>query len=520
MTNTHNKICAIYTRKSSEDGLEQDFNSLHAQRESCEAYILSQKSEGWQASQAEYDDGGFSGGTLERPGLNKLIADIKVGKIHIVVVYKIDRLTRSLMDFSKLVEIFDAHDVTFISVTQSFNTTTSMGRLTLNMLLSFAQFEREVTGERIRDKIAASKKKGMWMGGFPPMGYQRVDGKLVIKEDEAQLVQLIFEEYLKSGSVKEVKTYLQHHGYCTPKRVSKKGREYGNAEISRGHIYRILQNPVYIGQVQHKDKIYDGQHKGIIDPDLFKRVQEKLKDAAPVRETAITKSGTLLQGKLYDLDNTLYTPTYTTRKGKRYSYYISQNLLQFKDHPKGILARFPASEIENLVTSQLKVELRSAENLAQWLDLCQSADREKILYLKDNMTCNHLFIRSIMSKVIIFEDNLKIDININALRNALVKRLDINLPLSRQERETLSVPFRPQRSRHGELILSDNTDDPLGLPPHEVKQLVCGIVWRDELFSGKTFREIGKDYGVAHSYIQRSVYNSFEILKKLSQHSF
>jgi len=368
-------------------------------------------------------------------------------------------------------------------------------------------------GNRIRDKIAASKKKGMWMGGFPPMGYRRVDGKLVIKEDDAQLVRLVFDEYLKSGSVKETMLSLKHQGYRTPKRISKKGREYGDAIISRGHIYRILENPAYIGQVRHKDKIYDGQHEGIIDPDIFKQAQDKLQNAAPARETSITKSGTLLQGKLYDLDGTIYTPTYTTKKGKRYSYYISQNLLQFKDHPKGVLARFPAAEIESLITSHLKAEIRNADNIAQWLGLFQIADRDKIIYLKENIKANAPFFRTIIERITIFEDRIAVHVNIKALRKTIIKDLDVTLPENYPTSETLNIPFRPQRSRHGELILSDNPDDPLGLSPHEVKQLVSGIVWRDELFSGKTFREIGKTYGVAHSYVQRSVYKSFEILK-------
>jgi len=339
------KNCAIYTRKSTDEGLDQDFNTLHAQREACEAYITSQRAEGWQALTEQYNDGGYSGGNMDRPALKKLIADIKAEKIQTVVVYKIDRLTRSLMDFSKLVEVFDEHDVTFVSVTQSFNTTTSMGRLTLNVLLSFAQFEREVTGERIRDKIAASKKKGMWMGGFPPLGYQRIDKKLVPHPEDTKTVQFIFEQYLKCGSVRLLKDIVHGRGLKTPIRTSKKGRTYGGADLSRGHLYQILRNPLYMGKVRHKGEVYDGLHDGIIDQELFDAVQIQLNTNTPVRKNGFIKSGSILKSLLYDCDGVIYSPTYTVKNSNRYSYYISQNLIQYRDHPKGTMARIPAQKI-------------------------------------------------------------------------------------------------------------------------------------------------------------------------------
>ena len=265
------KLCAIYTRKSSDEGLEQNFNSLHAQREACEAYIKSQQGEGWAASKEEYDDGGFSGGTMERPALQKLMADIKNGQIKIIVVYKIDRLTRSLMDFARLVDLFDEHGVTFVSVTQSFNTTTSMGRLTLNVLLSFAQFEREVTGERIRDKIAASKKKGIWMGGPVPAGYRVEDRELIIVPEDAELIRMIFDTYLEVKSVRRLKRILEEQDIKTPVWVSNTGREHGGRPFSRGHLYKILKNPIYVGKIPHKNKAYDGQHDGIITQDVYDR---------------------------------------------------------------------------------------------------------------------------------------------------------------------------------------------------------------------------------------------------------
>src|SRR4051794_5847326 len=261
--------CAIYTRKSTEEGLEQEFNSLDAQRESCVAYITSQASLGWRALPKHYDDGGISGGTMDRPALQDVLQDIKTGKVDVVVVYKIDRLTRSLMDFAKIVEVFDAHKVSFVSVTQQFNTLSSMGRLTLNVLLSFAQFEREVTAERIRDKIAASKRKGMWMGGAVPLGYASKDKKLVIYQAEAETVRQIFKLYHDIGSVRQLKEHLDQLGYVTKQHYRKDGAASGGKPFSRGHLYWLLSNPIYAGFISHKGRIADGQHEGIVDRETW-----------------------------------------------------------------------------------------------------------------------------------------------------------------------------------------------------------------------------------------------------------
>ena len=261
--------CAVYTRKSTEEGLDQDFNSLDAQREACEAFIRSQKSEGWVLVPNTYDDGGISGGTLERPALQRLMVDIAAGRVDIVVVYKVDRLTRSLADFAKLVETFDAAGASFVSVTQQFNTSTSMGRLTLNMLLSFAQFEREVTAERIRDKIAASKRKGMWMGGPVPLGYDAVDRKLVIDEAGAKTVRHIYDRYLTLGTIRAVKVELDRDGIVSKQRVNKAGNQIGGQSLSRGALALILRNPLYIGEVHHKGERFPGLHEAIIDHDLW-----------------------------------------------------------------------------------------------------------------------------------------------------------------------------------------------------------------------------------------------------------
>src|SRR5947209_2736943 len=293
--------CAIYTRKSSEEGLEQDFNSLHAQRESCDAYIKSQRHEGWTPLPTLYDDGGYSGGSTDRPALKRLLADIQSHLIDVVVVYKVDRLTRSLADFAKIVEVFDGHSVSFVSVTQAFNTTSSMGRLTLNVLLSFAQFEREVTGERIRDKIAASKKKGLWMGGFAPLGYRPHERTLVIHEQEAETVRLISRLYLQLGSVPKVVDELARRQLRTPTFTSATGKEWGGRSFNQGQVARVLANPVYIGEIAHKEQTYRGQHEAIIDCATWEAVQEKL--AGNARNSASASYGTdpsLLAGLLVD----------------------------------------------------------------------------------------------------------------------------------------------------------------------------------------------------------------------------
>ena len=308
--------CAIYTRVSTDQGLEQDFNSLDAQREASEAYIKSQAHEGWRLIRDPYDDGGYSGGSMDRPALQKLLADVQARRIDVIVVYKVDRLTRSLADFAKLVETFDAHGVSFVSVTQSFNTTTSMGRLTLNVLLSFAQFEREVTGERIRDKIAASKKKGMWMGGVVPLGYRVEDRALLIVDDHAEIVRCLFRRYLEAGSVVCLKQSLDAEGLRIPIRIDGAGRSTGGGLFSRGHIYKLLSNPIYVGRIAHKGQVHEGQHPPIVDQDLWDRVQQSLRDhlAASGTRKARQSSDAPLAGKLFDDRGNRMSPTWA-RKG-------------------------------------------------------------------------------------------------------------------------------------------------------------------------------------------------------------
>jgi site-specific DNA recombinase len=309
--------CAVYTRKSSEHGLEQDFNSLDAQREAAEAYIKSQAQEGWRLLKTRYDDGGLSGGTLERPALQTLLADIRVHKVDVVVVYKVDRLTRSLADFAKLVEVFEAHGVSFVAVTQQFNTTTSMGRLTLNVLLSFAQFERELAGERIRDKFAASRRKGMWMGGTVPLGYDVSDRKLVINAEEAERVRVIFERYRALGCVSNLQEELEQRGIRSKQRVLASGQVLGGGSFGRGALYHLLQNRVYLGEVVHKGVSYPGEHERIIDEELWSAVQARLLANRGVRRRSRLESGSLLTGLITDAGGNLMSPTYSAHRDKR-----------------------------------------------------------------------------------------------------------------------------------------------------------------------------------------------------------
>jgi site-specific DNA recombinase len=345
--------CAIYTRKSSEHGLEQDFNSLDAQREAGEAFIKSQAHEGWKLIKTHYDDGGLSGGTLERPALQLLLTDIRARKIDVVVVYKVDRLTRSLADFAKLVELFEAHGVSFVSVTQQFNTTTSMGRLTLNVLLSFAQFEREIAGERIRDKLAASRRKGMWMGGTIPLGYDVKDRKLIVNEAEAETVRLIFRRYLALGCVSKLQIDLDGNGIRSKKRILTSGHVLGGCSLGRGALYHLLRNRIYRGEVVHKGVAYPGEHKSVVDEDLWSAVQAKLSGHIVEQRRARIESGALLSGLIFDSRSHRMTPTYTVRRGNRYRYYVSRGPVQDRRGKKGALPRVAADDVERLIVQSL-----------------------------------------------------------------------------------------------------------------------------------------------------------------------
>jgi site-specific DNA recombinase len=460
------KNCAIYTRKSTDERLDMEFNTLDAQRESCLAYILSQKSEGWTAVKKHYDDGGFSGGTMDRPALTELIEDIKARKVNIVVVYKIDRLTRSLMDFSKLVEVFDAHGVTFVSVTQSFNTTTSMGRLTLNVLLSFAQFEREVAGERIRDKISASKRRGMWMGGTPPIGYKVANRQLVVDVNNVKLARHIFDRYVALGSVYKLTEELKEQGIKSPSRISEKGWEYGGAEFSRGAIHNMLTNPIYIGKIKHKNNSYDGQHEAIIALDVWDAVQQKLQaQAASPRGCIKAKDVNLLQGLLFDAQGQSYGPTFSVKNGKRYRYYIEQSLRRV-----GKGNRIPAFEIEALVEKAIRKRLNAQEELPS---------QEMI----------------------------------SAIERIELRQNEILITMH-SDKSIIHVPYERDKSLKGAIVISPKgpRDYILDLPRDKLKKLVEGIIWREEHFAGMAIKDIAIREKRSESYVGTAITDGFEIL--------
>lgn len=345
--------CAVYTRKSTDEGLDKEFNTLDAQREACEAYIASQRAEGWVLVHDRYDDGGYSGGTLDRPALKRLLADIEQGLIDVVVLYKIDRLSRSLMDFAKLVETLEAHGVTFVSVTQSFSTTTSMGRLTLNVLLSFAQYEREIIGERIRDKVAASKARGMWMGGKVPLGYDVANRKLIVNEDEAPRVRRVFELFVETGSGVETVRRLQAEGV-----TARSGRP-----LDKGDVYKLLNLRTYIGEVTHKGNIYRGEHEAIVPRDLWDRAHAILQVSPRIRAAQNRQHApALLKGLIFGIDGRAMSPTHAVKNGRRYFYYVAQRVLKADtDVGDSIVRRVSAAQIESAVISQVRALLRQPE---------------------------------------------------------------------------------------------------------------------------------------------------------------
>src|SRR6202040_1012557 len=351
--------CGIYTRKSSEEGLEKEFNSLRAQREACEAFINSQRHEGWVCLRTAYDDGGFSGATMDRPALHQLLADITAGRIDTIVVYKIDRLTRSLADFAKIVEILDARGASFVSVTQQFNTTTSMGRLTLNVLLSFAQFEREVTSERIRDKLAASKQKRAGVGGPPPLGYHMKDDKIAAVEDEAERVRLIFHRYLELGGVNALVRDLRERDIRTKSRLLATGATRGGVPFGRGSLFYLLRNRFYVGEVKYKDEILPGEQPAIMDRALFDAVQQKLTQQWTTRSTTRNASDHLLTGLLFDDAGHRMVPTHATKAGVRYRYYVSLPHLHEESKTASVrsVSRVPATDIEDTIVNSLSESL-------------------------------------------------------------------------------------------------------------------------------------------------------------------
>lgn len=403
--------CAVYTRKSSEEGLDLEFNSLDAQREACEAYIKSQKHEGWVLVEKQYNDGGFSGGTMDRPAFKDLLSDIKKNKIDIVVVYKVDRLTRSLMDFAKIIEIFDEHQASFVSITQQFNTTTSMGRLTLNMLLSFAQFEREITSERLRDKFEASRQKGLFIHGKAPIGYTKVGSTLVENPEKSGIVRLIFDKYLELGSIRILHDYLIEQGVKT-----ESGKNF-----RKGHLNHILKNKVYIGKIMHKDKVYKGLHEGIIDEQIFDNVQKRLKENSVERKFENNNhSYALLGSKLFDDKGNYMSPSHSNnRYKKRYTYYISQAILQNRPQDVGSISKLPNGEIENVVRKIVIEFIKNKNEIQKYISKKTLEMQRKILKAVETLNFNDQIIRYVLKKVVVYQEKVEVVLNRNVLINVL-----------------------------------------------------------------------------------------------------
>jgi DNA invertase Pin-like site-specific DNA recombinase len=499
--------CAIYTRKSSEEGLEQEFNSLDAQREACEAYVRSQRHEGWIALPDRFDDGGYSGGNMERPALQRLLAEINSGKVDVIVVYKVDRLTRSLSDFARIVDAFDARKVSFVSVTQQFNTTSSMGRLTLNMLLSFAQFEREVTGERIRDKIAASKRKGMWMGGTTPLGYMAKDRTLEIHPGDAEKVRTLFRLYLEIGNVDELTAEARCRNI-----TSRNGKM-----LHRGALYHLLKNPVYIGQISHKGTCHPGLHPAIIDGATWDAVQAKLESNRVERRDGVrAREPSLLAGKLFDDRGVAFTPSHALRSGKRYRYYVERGPIGgVRSGRRPRLRRIPAQEIESLVGEAVANLLRSSRRLIEATGLQNaSSSRTRSLveagialaerFEADRSEC-HRKLRSMIDRVVVAEESVRIEIGRAALVGAFggaEQRI-----LAAESNHTIVVPAK-LKARGVELRFILYADDGSRRPAPDlslIRAVVRGHDWFRRMMAPDrpTMADLAAADGVTPAYLRR-----------------
>ena len=524
--------CAVYTRKSSEEGLEQEFNSLDAQREACEAYVLSQRHEGWLVLPEMYDDGGVSGGTIERPALQRLLADIRAKKIDTVVVYKVDRLTRSLSDFAKIVDVFDTNGVSFVSITQSFNTTTSMGRLTLNMLLSFAQFEREVTGERIRDKIAASKKKGMWMGGVTPLGYDVRDRKLVVNEAEAETVRHIFRRYAQLRSVRLLQRELAAGGIVSKRRVDRFGSERGGMPLARGAIYLLLQNRIYRGEIVHGESSYPGEHDAIVDEALWDAARKLLAENRVERQTGATASvPSVLAGLLYDDAGERMVPTHANKKGTRYRYYVSQNLIK-RGRAGGSDPgwRVPAADIESLVEQRVVSFLGDAEAIfaATTSAVIGLPQRNAVIAAAGSLarrwpdepgSSRRLLLQRLVRRITVHREVIEIAVRPSAI--PAVAANDPSVPdaagaAATPDDEsiiTLSVPARLQRTGlEMRLLVEGAGGGSRGHPDRGLLRLLARAHHFNAMLheaQGRTMIDLAREVGVTPSYFTRVLRLSF-----------
>ncbi len=520
-----NTRCAIYTRKSSEEGLERSFNSLDAQREACESFIGSQRHEGWRAMPTRYDDGGYSGGTMERPALRRLLEDVEAGKISVIVVYKVDRLTRSLADFAKIVEALDAKRVSFVSVTQQFNTTSSMGRLTLNVLLSFAQFEREVTGERIRDKIAASKKKGMWMGGLVPLGYDLEGRKLVPNREEAERICRIFSLYIQLGCVSKLAKQLDREKVRSKVWTTRTGARLGGVAFARGALYDLLRNRLYLGEIRHRDKWYWGEHKGIVPQELWQKVQSQLESNLKRRSKRRSEcASSLLTGLIEDVQGRL-TPSFTARRGRRYRYYVSQTVIENPGEEHTGVTRVPAHEIETKVVERLVGFLKSDADMFEQLGgdsqspakmrgqlnaAKKLADRLSTLGFDDLRN----LLSSFLQRVIIGVDEIQVMIDRKRL-SQLLKNGTKAITSSLNERpkpvdpsDLISLGIEARLKRYGgmvHLVVPPNpttTAAPKTKPPL-LKALARAHSWYEKVLEGQAYdlRALARHANLAERYV-------------------
>lgn len=491
--------CAIYTRKSTEEGLKQEFNSLQAQREACESYIKSQKHENWQLLPNEYDDGGYSGGNMERPALKRLLQDVQNGLVDIIVVYKIDRLTRSLMDFSKIVEVLDKHNASFVSITQHFNTTTSMGRLTLNMLLSFAQFEREVTGERIRDKISASKKKGMWMGGKPPLGYYRKDKKIYPDEEKAKLVTDIFQKYVELKSTTLLKDWLQKQGH----------------NISVGNLNCILRNKAFIGLVGHKGTWYQGEHQGIIPIELFEQVQAVMADNRINRQHYDPKKR-LLSGKLYDDKGNAMSPSWSTGSSrKKYRYYISQAIIRKEPSKLGKIGKVSLPPLENFIDSWFERLLRDKTKIHPYIQHFEVNKQKQVLKLLSSYTIIRNIEKALIKRVQLNPNEIEIILHIEQileLFNAIYEQREMSFlkPEELKQEKVYTEPYHIDVIDNGtKVIIGQFTEPDKQQTTNLTKILAQSFKWHQDILNGASAKQIAKQDKVSYQYIVRLLNLSF-----------
>ena len=502
--------CAIYTRKSSEEGLDQDFNSLDAQREACAAYIASQKAESWVLLPQQYNDGGISGGTLARPALQRLLSDLDEGHVDQIVVYKIDRLSRSLADFAKIVDRLDGADASFVSVTQSFNTATSMGRLTLNMLLSFAQFEREVTAERIRDKIAASKRKGLWMGGNVLIGYDPDGRTLTINAAQAETVRAIYDLYLAHGSIYDVREQARILDLRTKRRTTKSGKQQGGNLFGRGHLHQILTNPIYAGKIRHHKKTYESQHPAIIEPDIWEDVQQRLAaSAAKQRGQANAAHPSPLAGKLFDETGDRLTPSHTNKNGKRLRYYISRRLVTDKRKNLPDAWRLPAPQLEGAIAQAASAYFARQDLLPDLVEDLEAHEVERLrekagaleqLFSSPNPHANWGYL---IAKVRIAPGHLSIELDVSALAGYL------ELAPQRLPGDDIVISTAFQLRRRGvetKIILGDT---PPETDPTLIRNIAKAMQWYEAVKSGKSFSQIATQAGVTPNRVRRVIELAF-----------